>query len=601
MTRSHPAPRRPRLPRLRRRPRALLAPLLLALSLALTAAALPGPEPGPAPPPPPAPGAEPGREQRREPRPELTPPPAPHDTGRPVVTTDHGPVRGRKHDGVTTYEGIPYAAPPTGALRWRPPRPARPWHGVRDAGSPGPRCPQPPVSGGGPLLGSEDCLHLDVTAPTRPAPARGFPVMVWLHGGGFTFGTGSTYRPERLVTRGGVLVVTVNYRLGMLGFLDHPRMHRRAGSPARARTRGALPFGLADQQAALRWVRENAARFGGDPGNVTLFGASAGGLSTCAQLVSPTAAGLFHKAIVHSGSCHTAYPPGALQPGLPAYRPFRSPRGSLDVGARAAERLGCGRRTKVLDCLRGLDPAKLATAELSTVFNRPAYGNALLPTDPARALEAGRFHRVPVMQGANRDEMRMFLGVTLGTHPIPDAEAYRARLRRSFGAAAGAVEARYPLRAHPTPALAWAAVTSDSAWACTTLRADRALSRHVPTYAYEFADRTAPVLDGLPDVPGFPYGAAHGFDLPYLLGSPPTRKPLTAGQRALGDRMIGYWTRFARASDPGGPGAPRWPAFRERAPLVLSLAAGRGGVGARDLRAARHCGFWDRWEGGGAR
>ncbi|MGK5731582.1 carboxylesterase/lipase family protein [Streptomyces sp. URMC 124] len=534
--------------------RGALAAALLALSPAVTAAA-----PGP------------GRPAPERPVPE-----------RPVAATDRGLVRGRAHDGFATYEGIPFAAPPTGRLRWRPPQPARPWRGVREAGTPGPACLQPPVFGGGAPTGSEDCLHLSVTAPTGPGPARGRPVMVWLHGGGFTYGTGSAHRPDRLAVRGGAVVVTVNYRLGALGFFGHPELE------------DAPPFGLADQQAALRWVRANAARFGGDPGNVTLFGVSAGGLSTCAQLVSPTAAGLFDKAVVQSGSCMTAYPPGALVPSLPAYRPFVSQHSLRGEGAAAAVRLGCPRGAGALDCLRRLGAGKLVTPELTAVFNRPAYGNLLLPTDPARALEGGRFHRVPVMQGANRDEMRMFLGFTLAQYPLRDARDYRARLRTSFGGAAGAVEAEYPLSAYPTPALAWAAVTTDSAWACTTLRADRALARHVPTYAYEFADRNAPVLDGLPDVPGFPYGAAHGFELAYLFGSTPTKQPLTGRQRALADRMTGYWTRFALTGDPNHPGAPRWPAFRSGAPSVQSLAPGRGGVRPSDGGAGHHCAFWDR-------
>ncbi|MCQ8771308.1 carboxylesterase/lipase family protein [Streptomyces telluris] len=558
-----------------RRRRGALAAVLLALSSTVTAAAA-------------APGAT------------GTP-------GRPVVATDHGLVRGRAHDGFATYEGIPFAVPPTGGLRWRPPKPARPWRGVREAGEPGPQCLQPPALGGGPPTGSEDCLHLNVTTPTGPGPLRGRPVMVWLHGGGFTFGTGSIYHPERLAVRGGAVVVTVNYRLGTLGFFGHPEL------------KNAPPFGLADQQAALRWVRSNAARFGGDPGNVTLFGVSAGGLSTCAQLVSPTAAGLFDKAVLQSGSCMTAYPPGALIPSLPAYRPFVSQRSLRDAGAAAAARLGCpqggagtgastgtgsgtgtatGTGTGALDCLRGLSAEKLVTPELTAVFNGPAYGNPLLPMEPARALEAGRFHRMPVMQGANRDEMRMFLGFTLGQYPLRGARDYRARLRNSFGAAAGSVEAEYPLSAYPTPALAWAAVTTDNAWACTTLHADRALSRRVPTYAYEFADRTAPVLEGLPDVLGFPYGAAHGFELPYLFVSPLTKQPLTDRQRALANRMVDYWTRFARTGNPNHPGAPAWPAFRsDRTPLAQSLAPGRHGVEPFDVGQAHHCSFWERHRG----
>ncbi|WP_328972310.1 carboxylesterase/lipase family protein [Streptomyces sp. NBC_00239] len=512
--------------------------------------------------------------------PAAAPADRPTSGDRPVVVTGGGPVRGLTHDGYTTYENIPFAAPPTGRLRWRPPQPARPWHGVRDAGAPGPQCPQPPLFGGAPT-GSEDCLSLNVTVPAGPRPARGRPVMVWLHGGGFTYGSGGPHTAQHLAVRGGVVVVTVNYRLGMLGFFGHPELAEES-----------VPFGLADQQAALRWVRDNAARFGADPGNVTLFGASAGGISTCAQLVAPAAAGLFHRAIAQSGTCTTAYPYGALVPDQPGYRPFIAQPALHAAGVAAAHRLGCRTGTGVLDCLRGLDADRLATPELSTLFNRPAYGNRLLPAEPARALDAGRFHRVPVIQGTTRDEMRMFLAFTLTAHPLRDARDYRSRLRNSFGDRAAAVEARYPLAAHPTPALAWAAVTTDSAWTCTTLRATRALARHVPVHAYEFADRGAPALEFLPDVPGFPYGAAHGFEVPYL-GLMAARQPLTGAQRALADELTGYWTRFAHTGDPDGAGAPHWPAYGSRSPLAQTLAPAPGGIHPVALEADHHCAFWD--------
>ncbi|MFB7259641.1 carboxylesterase/lipase family protein [Streptomyces nojiriensis] len=504
---------------------------------------------------------------------------------RPVVETDRGPVRGLGHGAYDTFEGIPFATPPTGRLRWRLPEPEPRWEGVRDAGAPGSRCVQLPAIGPGGPTGSEDCLYLNVTAPAGRAAApggRGRPVMVWFHGGGFFSGSGDAYRPDRLATRGGVVVVTVNYRLGVFGLFGHPELG------------GAPGFALADQRAALLWVRANAARFGADPGNVTVFGESAGALSVCAHLTSPASAGLFHRAIVQSGSCSTTTPPRSLLPGLGTYEPFVPERRTVADGALVAARLGCDRPGGVLDCLRGLDTDTLVTAELMQRFSLVPYGNGVLPLEPRRALEAGRFHRVPVVQGTTRDEMRLFLAQTLAAYPIPDGAAYRDRLELSFDApTARAVEADYPVSAFATPAVAWATVLTDVSFVCPTLRDGAALGRHVPVYTYRFSDRGAPDFTGLPQPPDLPFGAAHGFELPYLF----TIAPLSGPQRQLADRMSGYWTAFARTGVPAAPGAPRWP--RDRTPAsVLSLAPGAGGIRTVDARAEHHCALWDaRWPG----
>lgn len=507
-----------------------------------------------------------------------------------VVRTDHGPIRGLSHGSYTTFDGVPYAAPPTGPLRWRPPAPAAAWRGVRDATTAAPRCVQMPAPGAAAVVGSEDCLYLNVTTPTRSPAGQKRPVLVWMHGGAFLGGSGSDYDAARLAVRGDTVVVTVNYRLGIFGYFGHPAL----GS--------APPFGLADQQAALRWVRANAERFGGDPGRVTLFGESAGALGICAHLTSPTAAGLFQRAVLQSGSCLMSFPRGALGPGTPAYEPFAPQHDVQTAGVEAARQLGCtaGGGEQVLACLRGQSTDRLATAQLMQSFNRPAFGSTLLPLAPDQALASGRFHRVPVVQGTNHDEMRMFVGMSLAAFPIRTEDDYRARLVEAFGPAAPAVETRYPAADHPTPALAWAAALTDRSLTCTTLAAGRAIAAHAPRsplYSYQFNDPDAPVLAGLPANPGFPYGAAHGFEMPYLFSAFPTERPLTDAQRALSDRMVDYWAAFARTGDPNSPGAPFWPAFRPSSPMarsVQSLAPGPGGIHPVDTRAAHHCAFWDR-------
>ncbi|MCC0093602.1 carboxylesterase family protein [Streptomyces flavotricini] len=505
-----------------------------------------------------------------------------------VVRTDHGLVRGVSHGSYATFLGIPYAAPPTGPLRWRAPVPSTTWHGVRDATTAAQRCVQMPTPGAGAVSGSEDCLYLNVTTPTPKTAGSKRPVLVWMHGGAFLGGSGSDYQAEQLALRGDAVVVTVNYRLGIFGYFGHPGL----GS--------APPFGLADQQAALRWVRSNAGRFGGDPANVTLFGESAGALGICAHLTSPTAVGLFQRAVLQSGSCLMSFPRGALGPGTPAYEPFASQSDVQAAGTEAARQLGCatGSGDEVLLCLRGQSTGRLATAQLMQSFNRPAFGNALLPVAPDLALTSGRFHRVPVMLGTNHDEMRMFVGLSLAAFPIRTASDYRARLMDAFGPAAPAVEAEYPAAHHPTPALAWAAVLTDRSLTCTTLASARAMSDHapgLPLYGYEFNDPDAPVLAGLPANPGFPYGAAHGFEMPFLFAPFPTEKPLSDAQRALSDRMAGYWTHFARTGDPNSPGAPAWPVLRPSSPdvrSVQSLAPGPGGIRPVDVESAHHCSFW---------
>lgn len=447
-----------------------------------------------------------------------------------------------------------------------------------------------PAPGAGAALGSEDCLYLNVTMPTPKPAGQKRPVLVWMHGGAFLGGSGSDYSTEQLAVRGDTVVVTVNYRLGIFGYFGHPGL----GS--------APPFGLADQQAALRWVRANAERFGGDPGSVTLFGESAGALSICAHLTSPTAVGLFQRAVLQSGSCLMSFPRGALGPGTPAYEPFASESDVQTAGAAAARQLGCtaGGGDEVLTCLRAQSTDRLATAQLMQSFNRPAFGNTLLPVAPGRALASGHFHRVPVIQGTNHDEMRMFVGLSLAAFPIRTENDYRARLADAFGPAAPAVEAQYPAAHRPTPALAWAEVLTDRSLTCTTLAAGRAIAAHapgLPVYGYEFSDPDAPVLAGLPVNPGFPYGAAHGFEMPFLFSSFPTERPLTEAQRALSDRMVDYWTNFAHTGNPNTPGAPLWPVLRASSPLaqsVQSLAPEPGGIHPVDAESAHHCSFWDR-------
>ncbi|GAA4608432.1 carboxylesterase family protein [Actinoplanes octamycinicus] len=472
-----------------------------------------------------------------------------------VVRTDAGVIRGVDHDGYRTFEGIPYAAPPTGDLRWRAPQPVTPWPGVRPATSAGPACAQLPADPESPS--GEDCLYLNVTAPRDGRTRR--PVVVWLHGGSFQTGSGGMYDAHRLAVRGGAVVVTVNYRLGVLGYLGLPGL---AGSGT---------FGLQDQQAALRWVRRNAAAFGGDPGNITLAGQSAGGMSVCAQLTSPGAAGLFQRAIIQSGSCLVDWPAELFYPNVGAGSQWSPVAAVRSAGERLAAGFGCG--ADAIGCLRGQPVAALLDATPGVglkAFATPAYGTGVLPHHPAEALRRGAFSRVPVLSGSNLDEHRGFLA---GLQVTPDQ--YAGMLRTAFGERAGQVAAAYPVSSYPTPALAWAAVATDRIWACPTLAGDQLLARRTPTYAYEFAERHGPAPST-----GYPWGAFHGaelaflFDTWWLAGTP---------QPELADRMIDIWSRFAAT------GRTDWSRFKSDA-SVRAIAAGVDGD--VDLGREHHCGLW---------
>ncbi|MGP3963128.1 carboxylesterase/lipase family protein [Nonomuraea sp. 3N208] len=494
-----------------------------------------------------------------------------------IVKLDSGRIRGLDDGTVRTYSGIPFAQPPVGALRWKDPVRVTPWKGVAEATKPGRQCTQMEA---GKQIGGEDCLYLDVTAPAKPS-RKPLPVMVWLYGGGYTTGAGSAYDSRRLVDQGEVVVVvTPNYRLGAFGYLALPGLV------------GSGTFGLADQLEALKWVQRNAAAFGGDPGNVTLFGQSAGGMSSCALLTSPATRGLIDKAVIQSGSCMLDWVSGTYVPipGMPSFTPYSSLKASQGTGLAAAKKLGCA-AGKELECLRAKPVSELMKVNDSFASNL-AYGTPLLPLDPPQALRKGRFARVPVMSGGTKDEGNGFIaGAAQAGYPVT-AENYPQLMQGAFGEHADTVTREYPLTDFASPGLAWATVANDRAWACPTLEGETAMAARTTVYAYEFADDKAPNISNISS--DFPLGAQHASELPYLfdLGGRPWHG-LTPDQWRLADQMIGYWTSFAHTGRPRAAGAPAWPAFTPSGQTVLSLKpAGQGGIGPADYRGEHRCGFW---------
>ncbi len=481
---------------------------------------------------------------------------------RPVVATADGAVRGQAVAAGEEFLGIPYAAPPVGALRWRPPRPAAPWHGTRAATAYAPHCPQP--SGAfGRASTSEDCLYLNVFAP---AGARGkhLPVMVWVHGGSLRTGESDDYNPAGLV-RDGVVVVTINYRLGALGFLADAALASRPGGPAGN-------YGLMDQQAALRWVQRNIGGFGGNPGEVTLFGESAGGLSTLAQLISPGARGLFQRAIVESGTYELTE---------------QSLATAESAGDAFAAKVGCTSDTAA--CLRRL-PVSTILADQNPVGYTPDLDGSVLTQSIKTALASGQFNRMPVIIGTNHDEYRLFVAIIQFLGRPVTAANYQSMIASALNVApavASKIAAQYPLSRYPSPPVALGAVGTDAIFACHALTAEQSLARYVPTFAYEFNDENAPQLF-LPPA-GFPYGAAHASELPYLFSQTAVPHPagFSAAQQQLAAAMKQDWTNLAKTGIP----AAGWPRFAGTSQRMLSLVPPAPQV-ETDFAAQHHCAFW---------
>jgi para-nitrobenzyl esterase len=459
----------------------------------------------------------------------------------PVVATDDGPVRGTTVGQMQAFLGIPYAAAPTGDLRWRSPQPNVGWQGVLDASKFAPHCPQV-ATPFGVASTTEDCLYLNVFTPgkTNNGLPHLLPVMFWIHGGALIVGESDDYDPTSLVAKG-VVVVTVNYRLGWLGFLAHPALS--AESPQGA----SGNYGLMDQQAAMRWVQRNIRHFGGDASNVTIFGESAGGLSTHSQLVSPLAAGLFQKAIVESGSY-------ALdQPSL----------AKAEAGGTAfATGTGCASQTA--ECLRSLPVSAILAAQTPSSI-LPNLDGYVLPQTVRSAFTTGQFNRVPVIEGSNHDEWRLFVAESEVATGVPlSAAAYVPAIAATLGvplSIANVIAGFYPLVNYSSPSVALGAVGTDAIFSCNARLAARLLSKSVPTYQYEFNDPNAPMVF-FPPV-SFPTGAYHAAELSYLfnLRTPVPNPGFTPSQQALSNAMVGYWTQFAKSGDPNSADAPTWPPY----------------------------------------
>ncbi|MFD5702699.1 carboxylesterase/lipase family protein [Streptomyces lasiicapitis] len=513
--------------------------------------------------------------------------------GAAVVRTDAGWVRGQVTGEGRQFLGIPYARQPVGGLRWTEPRAVEPWRGVREATAFGNRCVQGTSWDPGyekPTY-TEDCLDLNVYVPGGRAgdgatqaeeragagqnPRR--PVMVWLHGGGLTAGAGEDIVPDRFARTTGTVVVTVNYRVGAMGFLAGPGFDGEASDGVSGN------YGLLDQRAALRWVRANVGRFGGDPRRVTLAGESAGGRSVCTHLASPGSRGLFRSVVVESG----AYDDCA----------GRERRRAAEDGAAFARKAGCPDPATALACLRA-KPAKDILGAQAGFDWGPVVGGSFLPVQPKEAFARGSSEGVPVLNGANSDEGTLFAFAQFDGQGKPlTAAQYPAALDRTFGAELGErALRRYPPDRYATPTHAFAAALGDRMFVCSALRLGDSLTRRGPVYGYEFADRTSPPFASLRGLgTDFAFGATHVNEVQYLFKHFGLETPLNAEQRALARQMTRYWGSFIHSGVPRADGSPTAPDQRTRPGDVLALrTASAGGNAVVDTaRSAHHCALWD--------
>jgi para-nitrobenzyl esterase len=478
----------------------------------------------------------------------------------PVVHTGSGRIRGMYEEGVLAFRGIPYAQPPLGPLRFRPPHKPAAWAGIREASTYGPAAMQGanPVNQTSLALSemSEDCLYLNVWTPATDEAQR--PVLVWLHGGAFLFSAGSQplFNGARLAARGDVVVVTLNYRLGLFGFL-------RGKGVCGDELDSTGNEGLLDQMAALEWVRDEIGGFGGDPHNVTVFGQSAGAISAAMLTIMPRARGLVHKVIQQSGGVVVRHTPEA------ADRVMRHLLAEAGLTPAQAGQLRDMPATALLDLQQRVTP------RTGGVFYQPVADGELIPADPFAAVAAGASRGIPLLCGTNLDETKFHRAID----PAIDTLDEGGLLARCHSIWPTAGQAEYAIEAYRTarqargadasPPELWFAIANDHRYRAPLMRQAELHAAHTPqTYAYLFAWRS-PARGGR-------LGAAHGMEMPFVFGrleAPrlgPLTGPNTAVQRLSG-HMMDAWIAFARTGHPATEALPAWPAYTadRRATMVF--------------------------------
>lgn len=467
-----------------------------------------------------------------------------------LATVEQGALKGSIEGALSVYKGVPFAAPPVGEWRWRAPRPAASWSGVRPASTFAPECVQSPLgpaSGPAPAM-SEDCLYLNVWTPAKSAHER-VPVLVWIYGGGFVAGATSipTYSGEVLAGKG-VVLVSIAYRVGPLGFLAHPQLS--AESPQH--TSGN--YGLLDMMEALKWIHRNIAAFGGDPSKVTIFGESAGGIAVSQLSASPLAKGLFTAAISESG--------GSFAAPRPAGQPGENMR-TLGDGERQGMAIARTAGVSSVAELRRLSAQEVLKAARANGPSWPVLDGWVLPEDQYSLYESGRFNDTPILIGYNSDEGASFPGARTSSE-------FRRDVQLRYGVFADRLLAAYPPGDGALPKSA-RDLTRDAAFGWQTWTWARLQTRrgHHPAFLYYFDQHP----DYPADSPRAGYGAPHGREVPYVFGhlNELTNEMPREADRVISEEMATYWTNFAKHGDPNGNGVPKWPAFSEAHPQALYL------------------------------
>ena len=460
----------------------------------------------------------------------------------PTAKVEQGLVQGTVENGLTVYRGIPFAAPPVGDLRWRAPQPAAPWQGVRQADKFAPQC----VQSIKPETTSEDCLYLNVWSPAKSAHAK-VPVLVWIYGGGFSVGGTSVpvYSGE-VLARKGVVLVSIAYRMGVLGFLAHPELS--AESPQHV----SGNYGLLDMIAALGWIRKNIAAFGGDPSKITIFGESAGGIAVSQLCASPLAKGLFDGAISESG--------GSFGPPRPAGGPGENMR-TLTSAEYDGQAFALNAGTESFAELRKLSPEKLLAATRGLAW--PIIDGWVIPSDQYTLYDAKKFNDTPILVGYNSDE-----GASFSHFRFP--QEYVDNVHKRYDSYADPLLEVYPVGGKTVPKTA-RDLSRDTAFGWHTwtwARMQSSLGKSKAFYYY---------FDQHPDYPTDSsqagLGAPHGREVAYVFGHlyDLQPQPPTAADRVISDAMATYWTNFAKYGDPNGKGMPQWPAFSDNRNAIRTM------------------------------
>ncbi len=486
-----------------------------------------------------------------------------HAQSAPLARTEAGTVRGARADGLSVFKGIPFAAPPVGPLRWHAPEQPKAWQGVLDATHFAPACPQTgmPDQNKGGMRTSEDCLYVNVWTPAHSASAH-LPVMVWIYGGGFTQGATSdpTYSGRRLAQKG-VVVVSIAYRVGPFGFLATPGLTRESPHHSSGN------YGLLDQIAGLRWVKDNIAAFGGNPDKVTIFGESAGGISVSMLCASPLAKGLFQGAISESG--------GNFGPPLMNAGAASENEGGANVRPLAlAEQVGEA-YLKSLHVSTALQARKLTMEQLLAAAGPaigahrfwPVFDGYVLPGEQYSLYAKGQYNDVPVLIGTNTDEGALF-------PPAPNAKAYIENVRQGYGPFADRILAAYPANDEAQALRSGRDLFRDTGFAWPTWAWARLQARtgKSPVYVYYFGLRPP-----YADAPRFAdWGAAHGAEVPYVFGNLepgafPGGMQWRPLDRIVSDRLMTYWTNFAKTGNPNGGTLMPWPRFEPHDPKVIFI------------------------------